>query len=59
MIWAPLRYVSLRTIHCKEGDVRSLGKSHPEDEDELEGVVEGYCGQLRLFSVGCEYIRNQ
>jgi hypothetical protein len=25
-----------------KGSLRSLGKSHPEDKDELEGVVEGY-----------------
>lgn len=26
-------------------NLRSLGESHPEDEDELEGVVEGYWSQ--------------
>ena len=30
--------------HARE-NLRSLGKGHPEDEDELEGVVEGYWSQ--------------
>jgi hypothetical protein len=29
--------------------LRSLGKSHPKDEDELEGVVKGYQYQLHDF----------
>ena len=42
MIWAPLRSVSCLVFKLGEGgDVPSLGEGHPEDEDELEGVVEG------------------
>lgn len=41
MIWAPLYVVSNDTWVCGGGDLRSLGKGHPEDQDKLEGVVEG------------------
>ena len=47
MIWAPLQGVShvaerKSGVGREERSLPSLGEGHPEDEDELEGVVEGW-----------------
>ena len=42
-ILAPLENVSMkRQANEERKRIPSLGKGHPEDEDELEGVVEGW-----------------
>lgn len=65
MIWAPLRRVS-HVAERKSGvgwegaSLPSLGEGHPEDEDELEGVVEGwgrFSAALRAGYLGD--LRNQ
>lgn len=53
--------VSCELRSCIEhfGGLRSLGKSHPEDQDKLEGVVEGCPRQIVVrYSIG-QYLRNQ
>ena len=45
--------------HC--ANILGLGQSHPEDQDELEDVVEG-CDKVSFCRENCEssvYIRNQ
>lgn len=41
-------------------NIRGLGKGHPEDQDKLEGVVEGCSASGKIASCGIvEDLRNQ
>jgi hypothetical protein len=40
-------------------NLRSLGESHPEDEDKLEGVVEGYSVSKESNRSEEGHLRNQ
>lgn len=52
-ILAPLEIVSMNGQANEERrSIPSLGKRHPEDEDELEGVVEGW-KQVSETSTSC------
>lgn len=58
-IWAPLCWISTdRKVASDKLDSLGLGKGHPEDKDELEGVVKGWSKVSGLFCrslIRCTY----
>lgn len=64
IIWAPLFFVSTTWIGWQSliySHSLGLGKSHPEDKDELENVVEGWFRvSLLICKVAAQLnVRNQ
>lgn len=50
IIWAPLCRISIGdNVAGGKFDSLGLGKGHPEDKDELEGVVKGWPTVSGLF----------